>query len=157
MLGTDNLVITHATSTYPCEPDELNLHMIETLRDEFPLPDWLLRPRGGPDPLGRWRWRWAPAWWSAISPSTGPCGAADQAASVEPGGFERLVKYIRVTEQSLGDGVKQVYDSELSSLRKLRRVQEDHDLTRSPGLLAKPAGPGSTSATTGASGVWRSR
>jgi len=30
----------------------------------------------------------------------------DQAASVEPGGFERLVKYIRVTEQSLGDGIK---------------------------------------------------
>jgi len=48
----------------------------------------------------------------------------DQAASVEPGGFERLVKYIRVTEQSLGDGVKQVYASELGSLRKLRRVQE---------------------------------
>jgi N-acetylneuraminate synthase len=47
---------------------------------------------------------------------------SDQAASVEPGGFERLVKYIRVTEESLGDGVKKVYDSELPSLRKLRRV-----------------------------------
>ena len=46
----------------------------------------------------------------------------DQAASVEPGGLERLVKYIRVTEQALGDGVKKVYDSELPSLRKLRRV-----------------------------------
>jgi sialic acid synthase SpsE len=32
-----------------------------------------------------------------------------------------LVKYIRVTEKSLGDGKKQVYDSEQSSLRKLRR------------------------------------
>ncbi|MFZ6019694.1 MAG: N-acetylneuraminate synthase family protein, partial [Chloroflexota bacterium] len=47
---------------------------------------------------------------------------SDQAASVEPGGFERLVKYIRVTELSLGDGVKRVYDSELPSLKKLRRV-----------------------------------
>jgi N-acetylneuraminate synthase len=47
---------------------------------------------------------------------------SDQAASVEPGGFERLVKYIRVTEQSLGDGVKQVYESEEASLRKLRRT-----------------------------------
>jgi N-acetylneuraminate synthase len=45
----------------------------------------------------------------------------DQAASVEPGGFRRLVKYIRVTEMSLGDGVKRVYDSEQSSLKKLRR------------------------------------
>jgi len=47
----------------------------------------------------------------------------DQAASVEPVGFRKLVRYIRVTEQALGDGVKKVYDSELSSLKKLRRVQ----------------------------------
>ena len=46
------------------------------------------------------------------------------AASVEPGGFERLVKYIRVTEAALGDGLKRVYESELSSLKKLRRIQE---------------------------------
>jgi len=49
---------------------------------------------------------------------------SDQAASVEPGGFERLVKYIRVTEAAIGDGVKKVYDSEMSSLRKLRRIQD---------------------------------
>jgi N-acetylneuraminate synthase len=49
---------------------------------------------------------------------------SDQAASVEPGGMERLVKYIRVTEQALGDGVKRVYDSEVPSLRKLRRVKD---------------------------------
>jgi N-acetylneuraminate synthase len=48
---------------------------------------------------------------------------SDQAASVEPGGIERLVKYIRVTEKSLGDGVKKVYDSEKPSLQKLRRYQ----------------------------------
>jgi len=46
----------------------------------------------------------------------------DQAASVEPGGLRKLVKYIRVTEESLGDGVKRVYESELPSLNKLRRV-----------------------------------
>jgi len=33
------------------------------------------------------------------------------------------VKYIRVTEASLGDGIKKVYDDELPSLKKLRRVQ----------------------------------
>jgi N-acetylneuraminate synthase len=48
---------------------------------------------------------------------------SDQAASVEPGGFEKLVKYIRVTEQAMGDGVKKVYESEMSSLKKLRRVR----------------------------------
>jgi N-acetylneuraminate synthase len=49
---------------------------------------------------------------------------SDQAASVEPGGMERLVKYIRVTEQALGDGIKRVYDSEVPSLEKLRRFKK---------------------------------
>ena len=49
---------------------------------------------------------------------------SDQSASVEPQGFEHLVKYIRVTERALGDGVKKVYDSEKSSLSKLRRFSQ---------------------------------
>jgi N-acetylneuraminate synthase len=52
---------------------------------------------------------------------------SDQAASVEPNGFERLVKYIRVSEAALGDGVKKVYASEMSSLKKLRRVLSEAD------------------------------
>jgi N-acetylneuraminate synthase len=46
---------------------------------------------------------------------------SDQAASVEPQGVRTLVKYIRVTEKSLGDGEKKVYDSEQSSIKKMRR------------------------------------
>jgi N-acetylneuraminate synthase len=49
---------------------------------------------------------------------------SDQAASVEPQGIQKLVKYIRVTEKSIGDGKKRVYDSEQSSLKKLRRYSE---------------------------------
>jgi len=48
---------------------------------------------------------------------------SDQASSVEPGGLEKLVKYIRVTEQSLGDGCKRVYQSELNARKRLRRTQ----------------------------------
>jgi N-acetylneuraminate synthase len=120
-LGTKNLMIAHATSTYPCEPFELNLRMIQTLRQAFPCP---IGYSGHEVGLVA----------SAVAVSLGACmverhitldramWGSDQAASVEPGGFERLVKYIRVTEQSLGDGVKQVYESEEPSLRKLRRT-----------------------------------
>jgi N-acetylneuraminate synthase len=120
-LGTKNLMIAHATSTYPCEPFELNLRMIQTLRQAFPCP---IGYSGHEVGLVA----------SAVAVSLGACmverhitldramWGGDQAASVEPGGFERLVKYIRVTEQSLGDGVKQVYESEEPSLRKLRRT-----------------------------------
>jgi N-acetylneuraminate synthase len=119
--GKHDLAITHATSTYPCEPEELNLRMIETLRSEFPeIPIGYSGHEVGLVP-------------STIAVALGACmierhltldramWGSDQAASVEPGGFERLVKYIRVTEAALGDGVKRVYDSELGSLQKLRR------------------------------------
>ena len=121
--GEQDLVITHATSTYPCDPEELNLKMIETLRQSFSCPIGYSGHEVGLIP-------------SVVAVSLGACmverhitldramWGGDQAASVEPGGVERLVKYIRVTEEALGDGVKQVYASELPSLRKLRRVQE---------------------------------
>jgi N-acetylneuraminate synthase len=48
---------------------------------------------------------------------------SDQAASVEPQGFSRLVKDIRAVEIGLGDGIKRVYDSEIPIMRKLRRVE----------------------------------
>mgnify|MGYP000091253853 CR=1 FL=1 len=120
--GMENLALMHCTSTYPCEPEELNLKMVETLRTEFPtLPIGYSGHEVGLVP-------------SAVAVALGACmverhltldramWGSDQAASVEPGGFERLVKYIRVTEASLGDGVKKVYDSEKNSMKKLRRV-----------------------------------
>jgi len=121
VIGTENLVIMHCTSTYPCDPEELNLRMIPALREMFPCPIGYSGHEVGLVP-------------SAVAVALGACmverhltldramWGSDQAASVEPSGFERLVKYIRVSEASLGDGVKRVYDSELSSLKKLRRV-----------------------------------
>jgi N-acetylneuraminate synthase len=48
---------------------------------------------------------------------------SDQAASVEVGGFMRLVSNIRDVEQALGDGVKKVYPAEMGQRQKLRRVR----------------------------------
>ena len=47
---------------------------------------------------------------------------SDQAASVEPAGFARMVKDIRAIEKAMGDGEKVVYDSELPIIEKLRRI-----------------------------------
>jgi N-acetylneuraminate synthase len=123
-IGLENLIIMHTTSAYPCDPDELNLRMIGTLRREFPeTPIGYSGHEVGLVP-------------SAVAVALGACAVerhftldramwgSDQAASVEPGGFEKLVKYIRVTEAAMGDGVKKVYDSELSSLKRLRRVKD---------------------------------
>jgi N-acetylneuraminate synthase len=111
----ENLVIMHCTSTYPCEPEELNLRMIETLRKEFPNNPIGLVPSVVAVALG------ASVVERHLTLDRAMWGS-DQAASVEPAGFERLVKYIRVSEASLGDGVKKVYESEKPALQKLRRV-----------------------------------
>lgn len=122
LVGTDNLMLTHTTSTYPCDPEELNLRMIHTLHDTFPCPVGYSGHEVG-------------LVTSAVAVAMGAClverhitvdramWGSDQAASVEPQGLHALVKYIRVTEHSLGDGQKRVYDSEQPSLQKLRRVQ----------------------------------
>ena len=36
VLGSDNIILCHATSTYPAQASELNLKMIYTLQGEFP-------------------------------------------------------------------------------------------------------------------------
>ena len=122
VLGTEKLIITHATSTYPCEPGELNLRMIKTLKEHFPCPIGYSGHEVGLVP-------------SVMAVVLGAClverhitldramWGSDQAASVEPGGFTRLMKYIRVAEDALGDVIKKVYESEYGSLRKLRRVK----------------------------------
>jgi N-acetylneuraminate synthase len=46
----------------------------------------------------------------------------DQAASVEPQGFSRLIRDIHGVESALGDGVKHVTADEVSVMKKLRRV-----------------------------------
>jgi N-acetylneuraminate synthase len=121
VLGTDDLLITHATSTYPCSPDELNLKMIKTLQSTFPCPIGYSGHEVGLIPTVVTVAMGAALIERHITLDRAMWGT-DQAASVEPWGFDRLVKYIRVTEQSLGDGVKRVYDSEKISLHKLRTV-----------------------------------
>ena len=120
-LGIENLVITHATSAYPCEPEELNLKMINTLEEMFPgVPIGYSGHEVGLVP-------------SALAVAMGASmverhitldralWGSDQAASVEPGGLNKLVKYIRTTEAAIGTGEKMIYESEMSSLSKLRR------------------------------------
>jgi sialic acid synthase SpsE len=47
---------------------------------------------------------------------------SDQAASVEPQGFARLVRDIQAVQLAAGDGVKRLYESEVPIMTKLRRV-----------------------------------
>jgi N-acetylneuraminate synthase len=121
LLPLDRTLLAHSTSTYPCPPDELNLSMIHTLRERFPIPIGYSGHEVGLQT-------------TIAAVAMGACfverhitldramWGSDQAASVEPMGLFRLVRDIRVVEAACGDGIKRVYDSELGPMKKLRRV-----------------------------------
>jgi N-acetylneuraminate synthase len=121
VLGTDDLIILHATSTYPSKPAELNLQAIGMLTERYGVPVGYSGHEVG---LAT----------SVAARALGACmierhitldramWGSDQAASVEPLGFQRLIKDVRAVEEALGDGVKVVYESELPVREKLRRV-----------------------------------
>ena len=120
-LGTANLSLMHATSTYPLPPEEANIRMITTLRERYGVPVGYSGHETG----------------LQISIAAVALGAvsverhitldramwgSDHGASLEPKGFVSLVRDIRILEQAMGDGVKRIYPGELAPLSKLRRI-----------------------------------
>ncbi len=122
VLGTENLVVLHATSTYPMPAEEANLRTILTLQDRYAgVPIGYSGHERG----------------LQISLAAVSLGAvaverhitldrtlwgSDHAASLEPQGLEHLVRDIRIIGEALGDGVKRVFPGELAPKQKLRRV-----------------------------------
>ena len=121
-LGTENLVILHATSTYPLPPEEANIRMIGTLAERFPgVPiGYSGHERGLQISLGAVALG-AVAVERHITLDRTMWGS-DHAASLEPAGFEHLVRDIRILGEALGDGIKRIYPGELAPLAKLRRT-----------------------------------
>jgi sialic acid synthase SpsE len=121
ILGTDGLVLMHATSTYPLPPEEANLRTIGTLMERYGVPVGYSGHEKG----------------LQISLAAVALGAvaverhitldrtmwgSDQASSLEPTGLRHLVRDIRIIESAMGDGVKRVFPGELAPLSRLRRV-----------------------------------
>ena len=121
VLGIRDLIILHATSTYPAAYDELNLKVIPVLSQRFNVPIGYSGHETG----------------IASSVAAVALGAAmverhltldramwgsDQAASLEPNGMQRLLRDIRLVETAMGDGRKRLLDREVPIMEKLRRV-----------------------------------
>ena len=121
VLGKENLILMHTTSTYPAKYEQLNLQAIPSMIERYDVPvGYSGHETGIPTTVA-----------AAV---LGACcverhitmdramWGSDQAASLEPNGISRLVRDIRLCEQSMGDGVKKVYDEEVPVMKKLRRV-----------------------------------
>ena len=121
ILGKEDLVLMHATSTYPAAYSELNLRAIPTMAARYGVPvGYSGHETGIPT--------------SVCAAALGACSVerhitmdramwgSDHAASLEPNGISRLVRDIRLWEQAKGDGIKRVYEREVPIIKKLRRV-----------------------------------
>lgn len=121
ILGTDDLVIYHCTSTYPSNANETNLRAIESLKKIFNVPIGYSGHERGVTP-------------SVLAVALGASSVerhitldrtnwgSDQAASLEMAGLFHMVRDIRQVPELLGDGNKIVYPRELPIIEKLRRV-----------------------------------
>ena len=121
VLGRENLILLHCTSTYPSKIEELNLSLIPRLIERYGVPIGYSGHEIG-------------LYTTLAAVVLGACvierhitmdramWGSDQAASVEPHGFGRLVKDIRAVEIAMGDGMKRVYESEIPVMHKLRRA-----------------------------------
>ena len=121
VLGKKDLILMHTTSTYPAKYEQLNLRAIPEMAKRYGVPvGYSGHETGIPT--------------SVAASVLGACcverhitmdramWGSDQAASLEPNGISRLVRDIRLCEQSMGDGVKRVYEEEIPVMKKLRRV-----------------------------------
>ncbi len=120
LLGQDNLVLLHCTSTYPSQESELNLNVIPNYIEKYSCPIGYSGHEKGVFP-------------SVLAASMGACvverhittdrtlWGSDHPASLEPEGLRRLVRDIRLLNTIKGDGKKVVYESELPIIKKLRR------------------------------------
>jgi N-acetylneuraminate synthase len=122
VLGTRDLVILHAVSTYPAKYEELNLRVIPVLQQKFAgVPIGYSGHESG----------------LASTVAAVALGArmverhitldrtmfgTDQAASLGPSGFEKLIRDVRLAETAMGDGVKRILEAEVSIIKKLRRI-----------------------------------
>ncbi|KRC60689.1 N-acetylneuraminate synthase [Agromyces sp. Root81] len=122
VLGTERLVMLHATSSYPMPPEEANLRTIGTLRSRY-----LGVPIGYSGHERGLQISLAAVTLGAVAVERHitldrAMWGSDQAASLEPTGFEHLVRDIRVIGEAMGDGVKRVFPGEEAPRAKLRRV-----------------------------------
>jgi N-acetylneuraminate synthase len=115
-------VLMQCTSTYPCDPSELNILYIQTMTQRPPtsycIPGYSGHETGIPPTLA------AVALGAKVIERHLTLNRAwqgtDHAASLEPVAMSTLVRQIRTVERSLGNGLKRVYESEHPAMAKLR-------------------------------------
>lgn len=120
-MKANKLTLMVCTSNYPATIDTLHLNRIPMMQHQYPN----VRIGYSGHESGLWTTLCAVAMGARaierhITLDRSMPGS-DQAASVEPAGFKKLVKEIRNFEKAVGEGELGLQDCEIPSMKKLRR------------------------------------
>lgn len=127
-LGDCPHAILHCTASYPLKPDEANLRVIGTLRQEFPhtVIGWSSHHPGIGLSLVAYAFG-ARILEHHVTLSRASKGT-DHGFSLEPKGLQTLVDDLGKVRQAIGDGIKVFYDSERKPIAKMRRTRTTEGL-----------------------------
>lgn len=119
--GCSDFVLLHCISGYPTPLDQINVRVIETLRDRFDvlsgLSDHTLDPVTAPSASVTLGASVVEKHFTLDKSMEGP----DHEFALEPDELDEMVTAIRRTERALGDGVKRLADVEKELHDKARR------------------------------------
>lgn len=119
--GCDGLALLQCVAAYPTPLDEINVRVVETLREEFDVPtglsDHTLDPVTAPSAAVALGASVVEKHFTLDRSMEGP----DHEFALEPDGLNRMVAAIRDTEAALGSGEKRVLDAENELYEKARR------------------------------------
>ena len=114
--------VLSCTSTYPTKAKEINLKYIKTLKEKYPdIKVGFSNHYNGMDACVGAIILGAECVEFHITNDRTIYGS-DQPASIQDS--DDLVHAIRMMEIMIGDGVKKVYDSEISIINKLRKISD---------------------------------
>ena len=113
--------LLHCHSAYPSPLDELNLAVMDSLKERYGLPVGYSSHTVSPWPAVMAAVRGATVVEAHLTVDRAMFGS-DQAASLEPLAFAKMVEEIRTWERVRGDGIKRVMPSEEAVKTKLRKT-----------------------------------
>jgi len=114
-----NIAILQCTAAYPCEPEEMNLKVITTFRENFPDKVIGLSDHQSGISMALVAFTLGARIVEKHFTINRAWKGTDHAFSLEPVGLTKLVRDLRRAKVAIGDGVKQSIDKEVKPLFKM--------------------------------------
>ena len=127
----DQLTILQCTASYPADFNELNLQVIPTFRERFPNTVIGLSSHDNGIAMAVAAYMLGARVIEKHFTLNHTLKGTDHAFSLEPNGLRKMVRDLHRCRQAMGDGVKRVYETEVTPIMKMgKKLVAARDLPR---------------------------